>query len=175
MWKWACFRSGANLEPLSRRLPPGVRFFHDPIPPRPTGRLAASLPARRSAQASDGAYHVPWIADITAVIRDASPFRVCLSRSCTDGDVLSFATRATGSVPFGCGLTAGLATQSLPRFTRQFTCVTPAELAWPLIRLPAGRIRARPHGTRTPHVRETLLDGLQTEPLPVLHAVLGYR
>jgi hypothetical protein len=34
--------------------------------------------------------------------------------------VLSFATRETGSVPFGCGLSAGLATQSLPVFNRQF-------------------------------------------------------
>ena len=100
--------------------------------------------------------------------------RVCLSRGCIDGDVPSFATRATGSVPFGCGgLTAGLATQSLPGFGRQFTCVTRAELAWPLIRRPAGRIRTRPRGTGTPPRWETLSDGLQKGSLPALHAILG--
>ena len=56
----------------------------------------------------------------------------------------------TGDVPFGYGLTAGLATQSSPGFNRQFTCVTHAELAWPLVRRPAGRVRARPRGTCTP-------------------------
>ncbi len=174
-WKWARFRSGANLEPLSQRLQPGVRFFHDPIPPRPTGRLAASLPMRRSAQADGGAYHVPQTADSAVLIRDAYPFRVCLSRGCAHDDVLSFATRTTGSVPFGCGLTAGLATQSLPGFNRQFTYVTHAELAWPLVRHPAGRVRAHPRGIHTPPGWETLSDGLHTGPLPVLHAIVGYR
>jgi hypothetical protein len=95
MWKWACFRSGANSEPLSRRLQPGIRFFHDPIPPRPTGRLAASLPTCRSTRAGGGAYHVPWFADSAVVIRGACPFRVCLSRGCNNNDVLSASTRAS--------------------------------------------------------------------------------
>lgn len=34
------------------------------------------------------------------MIRNACPFRACLSRSCANDDVLSFATRTTGSVPF---------------------------------------------------------------------------
>ena len=46
-------------------------------------------------QASDGAYHVPRIADSAVVIRDASPFRVRLSRSCAKNDVLLMWTRAT--------------------------------------------------------------------------------
>src|SRR5881628_2120244 len=52
-----------------------------------------------------------------------------------------------GSLPFGCGLTAGLATQCLPGFRRRFTYVTHAELALPLVRRPAGRVHARPRGS----------------------------
>lgn len=78
-------------------------MFHDPIPPHPTGRLAASLPARRGVQADGGAYHVPLLADVAAVIRNACPFRVCLSCGCVDGDVLHFATGATQQRAFWLG------------------------------------------------------------------------
>jgi hypothetical protein len=117
-WKWACFRSGAKFEPLSRRLQPGIRFFHDPITPRPTGRLGASLPAHRDERADGGAYHVPLIADSAVVIRECLSVWGLSFPGSRNGDVLSFATSATGDVPFGCGLTAGLATQSLPGFSR---------------------------------------------------------
>ena len=129
---------------------------------------------RSGARANDGAYHVPLTADI-AVVRGAYPFRVRLSWGCTVGDVPFFTTKTPRSLPFGYGLTAGLATQSLPRFTRRFTSVTHAEFALPLIHLPAGRVRARPHGSSTPPKWETLSDGLHTRPLPALHAILGIR
>jgi len=59
----------------------------------------------------------------------------------------SLAWEHPGSVPFGYGLTAGLATQCLPGFERRFTYVTHTEFAWPLIRLPAGRVHGRPRGS----------------------------
>lgn len=49
----------AGHEPLSRPLQPGVCFFHDPLPPHPTGHLAASLPQHRGAAADGGVYRVP--------------------------------------------------------------------------------------------------------------------
>jgi hypothetical protein len=97
-------------------------FAFSTIPYPLTRQVALRLPCRCACTpASSGAYHVPQIADSTVLNRVAYPFRVCLSRSCADGDVHSFATRATGSVPFGYGLTAGLAIQFLPGFSRQFT------------------------------------------------------
>lgn len=76
--------------------------------------------------------------------------------------------------PFGPGLTAGLAGQSLRRFKRQFTCVAHSELALPLLRLPAGRFRVTPHGAIR-HLRwGTLSGGLHTRSLPTLHATIGY-
>ena len=93
-WKWACFRSGA-WRPLSRPLRPGLRFLHDPIPPHPTGRLAASLPVHRGDRADNGAYHVPLMADNAVVIRAVSPFRARLSRGCSVSDVLRPRTGAS--------------------------------------------------------------------------------
>lgn len=120
-WKWACFRSGANLEPLSRRLQPGIRFIHHPIPPRPTGHLAASLPW--APKCSGGRWGLPRSSyrRFTSRAGGTCPFRVCLSRDHLCSDVHPSATGASGGMPFGCGLTAGLATQSLPGFNRQFT------------------------------------------------------
>jgi len=174
-WKWACFRSGAKFEPLSRRLQPGIRFFHDPIPPRPTGRLAASLPLHRSARADGGAYHVPLTADIAAKPR--MPIRL-------------------GSVFPG---TASIATCS--QFRREQLCSAPFWL-WPDSRFghsmltrvhstihvgyPCGtglvprppscwQSPCTPSRTYTPQMWETLSDGLHTVPLPALHAILGFR
>ncbi len=86
--------------PLSRPLQPSLRFLRHPIPPHSTGRLAASLPARRSAPASSGAYHVPRIADNRALRPTACPGRACLSCGRIHGDVPPFATGATSDVPF---------------------------------------------------------------------------
>lgn len=50
-------------------------------------------------------------------------------------------TDISDSSPFGYGLSADLAIQSLPRFSQQFTFITHAELAWHLNRLSAGSLR----------------------------------
>ncbi|TYK74780.1 hypothetical protein FSY45_16770 [Comamonas sp. Z1] len=46
-------------QPLCRVLHAAVCFFQYPIPPHPSGRLAASLPAHLRMLADSGAYHVP--------------------------------------------------------------------------------------------------------------------
>ncbi len=75
---------------------------------------------------------------------------------------------------FGYGLTAGLAIHGSPGFNRQFTYVALAEQAWPLIRLPAGRVRTRPsRAWHAAHGGGTLSGGLHTAPLPALHATVG--
>lgn len=51
------FASGHR--PLCHPLQAAIRLFHHPIPPHPTGRLTASLPARLRVLADSGAYHVP--------------------------------------------------------------------------------------------------------------------
>jgi len=43
-WKSACFRSGVMLQPLSVRLPSGLRFFQPPLPATSTAYLAV-MPA----------------------------------------------------------------------------------------------------------------------------------
>jgi hypothetical protein len=49
-------------QPLSERLPFGVRFLPNPVPPVLSGRLAASVPGRGElAQGGQGAYHVPQV------------------------------------------------------------------------------------------------------------------
>lgn len=47
-WKWARFHVGANLEPLSRPLQPGIRFLHLPIPAPSWASLAGRLPVPTS-------------------------------------------------------------------------------------------------------------------------------
>jgi hypothetical protein len=92
-WKWACFRSGGRT-PIPT-ITAGPSLFppsHTPSPDRLPCGFPAYAPKR---QAGDGAYHVPRIADSAVAIRDASPFRVCLSRSCANNDVLFMWTRAT--------------------------------------------------------------------------------
>ena len=172
-WKWACFRSGAKFEPLSRQLQPGIRFFHNPIPPHPTGRLAASLPSHRGAQADSGAYHVPLIADSAVVIRDACPFRVCLSRGCASGDVSSFARRTAWQLAFWLWPDSRFGHSILTRVQSTVhvrypcgTCLAPHP---PSCRQSPRMTSRSMRATKW----ETLLVGLHTGPLPALHAILG--
>jgi hypothetical protein len=97
-------------------------FAFSTIPYPLTQQVALRLPCRCACtSASSGAYHVPQIAKDTTVVRVLYPFRVCLSRGCAMDDVPLFTTETPDSLPFGYGLTAGLAIQFLPGFSRQFT------------------------------------------------------
>lgn len=68
-WKFAPFQVRTNLESVSGRLQPGIRFLHPPIPAPPSDPLAIFLPYRSCDRTAKGrAYHVPHDIDATGCV-----------------------------------------------------------------------------------------------------------